>query len=98
MKLFAIILILLALCSAPPSAAQVTTLRVGFNGFYGAAPFYLGQDVGIFRKQNLALEMIFIAGGSLSTQALVGNSLDILLTGGPSRFPRSAAGINSIVS
>jgi ABC-type nitrate/sulfonate/bicarbonate transport system substrate-binding protein len=68
---------------AAPAVAQVTALRVGFNGFYGAAPFYLGQDAGIFRKQNLALEMIFIAGGSVSTQALIGNSLDLLLTGGP---------------
>src|SRR5690349_5644527 len=68
---------------AAPAVAQVTTLRVGFNGFYGAAPFYLGQDAGIFRRQNLALEMVFIAGGSLSTQALIGNSLDLLLTGGP---------------
>ena len=68
---------------AAPSAAQLMTLRVGFNGFYGAAPFYLGQDAGIFKKQGLALEMIFIAGGSISTQALVGKSLDLLLTGGP---------------
>ncbi|HTM08705.1 MAG TPA: ABC transporter substrate-binding protein [Verrucomicrobiae bacterium] len=71
-----------ALWSAP-AASQLTSVRVGFNGFYGAAPFYLGQDAGIFRKQNLALEMVFIAGGSLSTQALIGKSLDLLLTGGP---------------
>ncbi|HKA33989.1 MAG TPA: ABC transporter substrate-binding protein [Candidatus Binatia bacterium] len=84
MKSFTAVLILLALCSsAAPATAQVTTLRVGFNGFYGAAPFYLGQDAGIFRKQGISLEMVFIAGGSISTQALVGNSLDILLTGGP---------------
>ena len=38
----------------------------------------------LFRsKQGIALEMVFIAGGSISTQALVGNSLDMLLTGGP---------------
>src|SRR4051812_3511106 len=69
--------------SSAAALAQPTTLRVGFNGFYGAAPFYLGQDAGIFRKQNIALEMVFIAGGSVSTQALLGKSLDILLTGGP---------------
>jgi NitT/TauT family transport system substrate-binding protein len=74
---------LLILYVAAPSAAQVTALRVGFNGFYGAAPFYLGQDAGIFRKQGILLEMVFIAGGSISTQALVGKSLDMLLTGGP---------------
>jgi ABC-type nitrate/sulfonate/bicarbonate transport system substrate-binding protein len=71
MKSLAAVFILLALCSsAAPSASQVTTLRIGFNGFYGAAPFYLGQDAGIFRKQGIALEMVFIAGGSISTQAL----------------------------
>ncbi|HWP22689.1 MAG TPA: ABC transporter substrate-binding protein [Candidatus Binatia bacterium] len=65
------------------AAAQITTLHIGFNGFYGAAPLYVAQDSGIFRKQGLALELIFIAGGSLSTQALIGKSLDLLQTGGP---------------
>jgi NitT/TauT family transport system substrate-binding protein len=66
-----------------PAAAQSTTLHVGFNGFYGAAPLYVAQDGGIFRKHGFTLEMIFIAGGSLSTQALIGNSLELLMTGGP---------------
>ena len=69
--------------SAPPAAAQSTTLHVGFNGFYGAAPLYVAQDAGIFRKHGFTLEMIFIAGGSLSTQALIGKSLELLQTGGP---------------
>lgn len=69
--------------SAQPAAAQSTTLHVGFNGFYGAAPLYVAQDAGVFRKHGFTLEMVFIAGGSLSTQALIGRSLDVLLTGGP---------------
>jgi NitT/TauT family transport system substrate-binding protein len=48
-----------------------------------AAPRRLGQDVGIFKKHALNPEMIFIPGGSLSLQALIGKSLDVLLTGGP---------------
>src|ERR1051325_6227698 len=68
----------------PQSAwAQTTTLQIAFNGFYGAAPLYVGRDAGIFRKQGLNLELIFIPGGSLSTQALIGKSLDLLNTGGP---------------
>jgi ABC-type nitrate/sulfonate/bicarbonate transport system substrate-binding protein len=63
--------------------AQLTTLRIGFNGFHGAAPLYLAQEVGIFKKHGMNLELIFIAGGSLSVQALVGQSLDLLMTGGP---------------
>lgn len=68
---------------AQPAAAQTTTLHIGFNGFYGAAPLYVAQDAGIFRKHGFTLELVFIAGGSLSTQALIGKSLDLLQTGGP---------------
>ena len=68
---------------AIPAVAQVTTLHVGFNGFYGAAPLYVAQDAGIYHKHGFRLEMVFIAGGSLSTQALIGKSLDLLQTGGP---------------
>lgn len=63
--------------------AQTTNVRVAFNGFGGTAPIFLGQDAGIFKKQGLQLEMIFIAGGSLSVQALLGKSLEVLLGGGP---------------
>jgi NitT/TauT family transport system substrate-binding protein len=49
----------------------------------GVAPLYLGDDAGIFRKQGLNLELVFIPAGSLSLQALIGKSLDLLLTGGP---------------
>ena len=81
--LHAVLFLALWWISAPPAAAQLTTLHVGFNGFYGAAPLYVAQDAGIFRKHGLRLELIFIAGGSLSTQALIGKSLDLLQTGGP---------------
>ena len=63
--------------------AQTTTVRIAFNGFGGTVPLYLGDDVGIFKKLGLNLEMIFIPGGSLSLQALIGKSLDLLMTGGP---------------
>jgi NitT/TauT family transport system substrate-binding protein len=78
--------LLLCLCCILPSAgaeAQTTNVRIAFNGFGGTAPLYLGDDVGIFKKQGLNLELIFIPGGSLSLQALIGKSLDILMTGGP---------------
>jgi ABC-type nitrate/sulfonate/bicarbonate transport system substrate-binding protein len=84
MKRIAIYTTVLAVCClARPAAAQLTNLRIGFNGFYGAAPLYVAQDAGIFRKQGFTLELIFIAGGSVSTQALIGNSLELLMTGGP---------------
>ena len=76
--------IILALLLLPRGlSAQLTTVRIAFNGFGGIAPLYLGNDAGIFKQQGLNLEMVFIPGGSLSLQALIGRSLDLLLTGGP---------------
>jgi len=83
-KTFAfVVLVGLIIGGGKQSWAQTTNVRIAFNGFGGIAPLYLGQDVGIFKKQGLNLEMIFIPGGSLSLQALIGKSLDLLLTGGP---------------
>ena len=81
--ILAILVLVLSWINVQPTAGQSTTLKVGFNGFYGAAPLYVAQDAGIFRKHGFTLEMVFIAGGSLSTQALIGKSLDLLQTGGP---------------
>ena len=83
-KTFAfVVLVGLIIGGGEQSWAQTTNVRIAFNGFGGIAPLYLGQDVGLFKKQGLNLEMIFIPGGSLSLQALIGKSLDLLLTGGP---------------
>jgi len=78
-------LFLVFCCALAPvgAGAQTGNIRIAFNGFGGIAPLYLGQDVGIFKKHGLNLEMIFIPGGSLSLQALIGKSLDLLMTGGP---------------
>src|SRR5712692_6290252 len=79
--------LLLCLCCiillSAGAEAQTTNVRIAFNGFGGTAPLYLGDDAGIFKKQGLNLELIFIPGGSLSLQALIGKSLDLLMTGGP---------------
>ena len=83
LTLHAILLVALSCMMEQRASAQTTTLHVGFNGFYGAAPLYVAQDAGIFRKHGFSLELVFIAGGSLSTQALIGKSLDLLQTGGP---------------
>src|SRR5262249_52696515 len=78
-------LLLLSFCYLlmPVGGNAQTTVRIAFNGFGGVAPLYLGQEAGIFKKQNLNLELIFISGGFLSLHAFLGESLDLLMTGGP---------------
>jgi NitT/TauT family transport system substrate-binding protein len=80
---FAIVLLLGLTFGGVRAFAQTTNVRIAFNGFGGIASIYLGQDAGIFKKQGLNPELIFIPGGSLSLQALIGKSLDVLMTGGP---------------
>jgi NitT/TauT family transport system substrate-binding protein len=64
--------------------AQLTTLRLGTNAgaTTEAVLFSVAKDAGILKRNQLEVEVIFIAGGTLSMQALVGNSLDFLCTGG----------------
>ena len=78
-----VIVVLIALLAATDYAAsQLTSVKIGHNAFTDETVFYLGRDVGIFKKHGIHLELIYIPGGSLSVQALIGNSLDILLAGG----------------
>jgi ABC-type nitrate/sulfonate/bicarbonate transport system substrate-binding protein len=64
--------------------AQLTTLRVGTNSPASAESvlFSIAREAGILKQQQLDIEVIFIAGGTLSMQALIGRSLDFLCTGG----------------
>jgi ABC-type nitrate/sulfonate/bicarbonate transport system substrate-binding protein len=66
------------------ASAQLTTLRVGTNAPASTESvlFSVAKDAGILNDQQLNVEMIFIAGGTLAMQALVGKSLDFLCTGG----------------
>ncbi len=83
LRLISLLLFLLALLvSVSDAPAQLTSVKVGHNGFSDESVFYLGREVGIFKKHGIDLELIYIPGGSLSMQALIGNSLDLLLAGG----------------
>lgn len=86
-SLYALILLALAMASlapATPLRAQLTTLRLGTNSPASAESvlFSIARDAGVLKQNQLDVEVIFIAGGTLSMQALIGRSLDFLGTGG----------------
>jgi ABC-type nitrate/sulfonate/bicarbonate transport system substrate-binding protein len=66
------------------SFAQLTTLRIGTNAGASteAALFGVAKDAGILRQNQFDVDVVYIAGGTLSMQALVGKNLDFLCTGG----------------
>jgi NitT/TauT family transport system substrate-binding protein len=76
--------LLIFLFSPSPVLPQLTTIRIGTNAgaTTEAVLFSVAKDAGILKQNQLEVEVIFIAGGTLSMQALIGNSLDFLCTGG----------------
>ena len=64
--------------------AQSTALRIGTNAGASteAVLFGVAKAAGFLKQNQLDVEVVYIAGGTLSMQALVGKSLDFLCTGG----------------
>ena len=77
-----VLISMVLLASARPVAAQLNSVKVGHSAFADEAVLYLARDVGIFRKYGIHLELIYIPGGSVAMQALLGKSLDFSLAGG----------------
>ena len=77
-------IVIVSLALAHPLWAQAPTVRVGTNSPASAESvlFSIARDAGVLKQNQLDVEVIFIAGGTLSMQALIGKSLDFLCTGG----------------
>ena len=82
-QLFLVVFVsMVVLASARLAAAQLTYVKVGHSAFADEAVLYLGRDIGIFKKHGIHPELIYIPGGSVAMQALLGKSLDLSLAGG----------------
>ncbi len=73
---------LVAAFAVPAHAQTLTKLRVAYDGFsMTSAPLNYADQQGIFKKYGLDVTPIFVEGGSLLTQAVVGGSVDIAQNG-----------------
>src|SRR5215467_5061825 len=61
---------------------QLASVKVGHSSFADESVLYLARDIGIFKKHGIHIELIYIPGGSVAMQALLGKSLDLSLAGG----------------
>src|SRR4029077_17674051 len=73
----------IALIATPATAQQgLTKVRVAYDGFsMTSGPLIYADKQGIFKKFGLDIAPIFIDGGSMLTQAVVGGSVDIAQNG-----------------
>jgi len=83
-SLFAVAIVAVLALTQSESLGQTTKLRLGVNApsTTSSVLFSLARNAGILQRHALDIEVVYIAGGTLSLQALIGKSLDLLDTGG----------------
>lgn len=63
---------------APAASIGQTTLNVGYSATSGNyAPLWVAKDAGIFEREEIKVEPIFISSGTLLTQALLGSDVHV---------------------
>jgi NitT/TauT family transport system substrate-binding protein len=70
-------LALTALSALPAGAADTFKLAIGQRGIWHGATADLGQRAGIFKKYDLALEILYTAGAGETMQAVIAGSADV---------------------
>src|SRR5262247_4270648 len=80
-RLLTLILAILFLLSL--SQAQAAPIRVAYSAISGAmAPLWVTQEAGYFRREGIDIELLYIGGGSLLIQSILGG--DVQFAYGPS--------------
>jgi NitT/TauT family transport system substrate-binding protein len=70
-------LFLAALQAGPGFAADRLKLAIGQRGLWDSSFAEIGQQVGIFKKHGLELEVFYTSGGGETQQAIISGSADI---------------------
>lgn len=68
--------------SAPASAQETLKLAIGQRGNWDTSVSEVGQRMGIFRRHNLQLEILYTQGSGETQQAVLANSVDIGVAAG----------------
>jgi ABC-type nitrate/sulfonate/bicarbonate transport system substrate-binding protein len=91
----ALFCLILLLASSFFSTVQAEPIRLAYSSISGAmASLWVAQDYGYFRRQGLDVQLLYIGGGSLATQALVGGDVQFVRLGANSIVQASLRGAN----
>jgi ABC-type nitrate/sulfonate/bicarbonate transport system substrate-binding protein len=91
---------LLATCLSFVAGADAQTNKV-INGYANFSPTYapvwVAKEMGFFEKYNVNAEIVFIRGGAMATQALVGRSFDFIIAGGVAAVEGALSGADVVM-
>ena len=95
----AIALVLVNLALFPGAArGAAAPVRVAYSAISGAmGPLWVAHDMGIFSRHGLEVQLLYIGGGSVVTQALLGGDVQFVRRGANAVIQASLRGANATV-
>lgn len=84
--------------TVPPTAAPLVKLKSAFSQLNpDAAPQWIAQDAGYFKKNGLDVDLLFIDGGTKHAQALISGDVQIGYTSAAPVVSANAAGAEMVM-
>jgi ABC-type nitrate/sulfonate/bicarbonate transport system substrate-binding protein len=78
--------------------AQSNKVVIGYANFSPTyAPVWVAKEMGFFEKYNVNAEIVFIRGGAMATQALVGRSVNFIIAGGVAAIEGALSGADVVM-
>jgi NitT/TauT family transport system substrate-binding protein len=80
------------------SAQQLTKVTVGYAAVAGGHfPAWMAKDAGIFRKNSLDVQLVYLRGGTTTVMALLSRETPISQVGGPTIVSASLRGADAVL-
>ena len=89
------LVVIVVLFSFAGSARGATPVRIAYSAISGAmGPLWVAQDLGIFKRHGVDVELLYIGGGSVVMQALLGGDVQFVRLGANAVIQASVRGAN----
>jgi NitT/TauT family transport system substrate-binding protein len=98
LTLIAIGTLLGLVCPAGAQEKKLEPFTISYASVSGTrAPLWIARDLGLFEKYGLDVNLIYIASGVISVNALLGGSVDIIAASGSSAVGAAARGAPVVI-
>src|SRR5258705_6418171 len=78
-----------------PQDGRSEQIRLAYSSISGAmVPLWVAQDHGYFRRQGLDVQLLYIGGGSVAMQALIGGDVQFVRLGANPVVQASLRGVS----
>jgi len=89
---------ILFICSLAPGVGAADRVRVGYASVTGhRIPLWLAQEAGIFARNGIDAELLYIPSGATSVQALVAGEVQILSASGATAVAANLSGADVMI-